>query len=53
MGLEPGHVTGSGISHGAQLRALGNGVVPQQAALALQLLGVDQLEVVDELPAAA
>jgi len=40
MGLEPGHVTGAGISHGAQLKALGNGVVPQQAALALQLLEV-------------
>ncbi|MFD7068512.1 DNA cytosine methyltransferase [Streptomyces sp. NPDC059913] len=35
MGLEPGHVTGvPGLSRRAQLRALGNGVVPQQAAVA-------------------
>lgn len=42
MGLTPGHVTDPavGISRAAQLKALGNGVVPQQAALALQLLGV-------------
>ena len=38
MGLGPGHVTGTGISRNAQLKALGNGVVPQQAALALRLL---------------
>jgi DNA (cytosine-5)-methyltransferase 1 len=38
MGLDPGHVTGTGISRNAQLKALGNGVVPQQAALALRLL---------------
>lgn len=54
MGLPPGHVTGAGISPGAQLKALGNGVVPQQAALALQLLGVELARVDDlELPAAA
>ncbi|MFJ2892519.1 DNA cytosine methyltransferase [Streptomyces sp. NPDC087305] len=35
MGLESGHVTGvPGLSRRAQLRALGNGVVPQQAAVA-------------------
>lgn len=40
MGLELGHVTDPaiGITRNAQLRALGNGVVPQQAELALQLL---------------
>lgn len=39
MGLEEGWVTQiTGISRSAQLTALGNGVVPQQAALATQLL---------------
>ena len=40
MGLPAGHVTDvPGLSRNAQLRALGNGVVPQQAAAALlQLL---------------
>lgn len=38
MGLPPGHVTDVSISIAAQLKALGNGVVPQQAALALRLL---------------
>ncbi|MEW1774705.1 DNA cytosine methyltransferase [Streptomyces sp. NPDC086777] len=39
MGLEPGHVTGvPGLSRPAQLKALGNGVVPQQAAYALRFL---------------
>jgi DNA (cytosine-5)-methyltransferase 1 len=38
MGLPEGWVTGSGISRGAQLHALGNGVVPQQAAAAMRLL---------------
>jgi len=39
MGLPPGWVTGvPGLSRNAQLKALGNGVVPQQAALALRLL---------------
>lgn len=40
MGLPEGWVTDTGIGYGAQLRALGNGVVPQQAALALRLMGV-------------
>lgn len=41
MGLPAGHVTGvPGIPRGAQLKALGNGVVPQQAAAALRLLAV-------------
>ena len=38
MGVEPGFVTGMDISRAAQLRLLGNGVVPQQAALALRVL---------------
>ena len=40
MGLPEGHVTDPaiGISRTAQLKALGNGVVPQQAALALSVL---------------
>lgn len=39
MGLPEGWVTGHGLSASQQLKMLGNGVVPQQAALALQLLG--------------
>jgi DNA (cytosine-5)-methyltransferase 1 len=38
MGLPDGWVTGTGIPRNAQLKALGNGVVPAQAALALSLL---------------
>jgi DNA (cytosine-5)-methyltransferase 1 len=39
MGLDEGWVTAvPGIPHGAQLKLLGNGVVPHQAALALDLL---------------
>jgi len=40
MGLDAGHVTDPaiGISRNEQLKALGNGVVPQQAALAVSLL---------------
>ena len=40
MGLPPGHVTDPaiGISRADQLKAIGNGVCPQQAALALNLL---------------
>ncbi|WP_329564266.1 hypothetical protein OG711_25330 [Streptomyces uncialis] len=39
MGLPAGHVTAvPGLSRTAQLRALGNGVVPQQAAHALRAL---------------
>lgn len=39
MALPPGHVTGVEIGRNAQLKALGNGVVPAQAAYALGLLG--------------
>jgi DNA (cytosine-5)-methyltransferase 1 len=38
MGLPAGHVTGAPITRAQQLKALGNGVVPQQAALALAML---------------
>jgi DNA (cytosine-5)-methyltransferase 1 len=40
MGLPDGHVTGRGLSPAQELKMLGNGVCPQQAALALRLLGV-------------
>jgi len=40
MGLPEGHVTGRGLSVAQELKLLGNGVVPQQARLALDLLGV-------------
>jgi DNA (cytosine-5)-methyltransferase 1 len=39
MGLPAGHVTGTGeLSRRQQLTILGNGVVPQQATLALDQL---------------
>ncbi|MFF5424416.1 hypothetical protein ACFY62_12740 [Streptomyces sp. NPDC012793] len=39
MGLAPGHVTDvSGLTRTQQLKALGNGVVPQQAEAALRML---------------
>ncbi|MFD5217495.1 DNA cytosine methyltransferase [Streptomyces tendae] len=39
MGLEAGHVTAvPGLTRRQQLKALGNGVVPQQAAAAIRLL---------------
>lgn len=41
MALPPGHVTGVEIGRNAQLKALGNGVVPAQAAYALGLLGFE------------
>jgi DNA (cytosine-5)-methyltransferase 1 len=45
MGLPAGHVTDvPGLSRNAQLKALGNGVVPQQAALAVRMLLADVLE---------
>nr|WP_103517803.1 DNA cytosine methyltransferase [Streptomyces sp. SM10] len=43
MGLSAGHVTDvPGLSRTAQLKALGNGVVPQQAAAALRYLAARQ-----------
>ena len=38
MGLPAGHVTAAGLTRAEQLKALGNGVVPQQAELAVRLL---------------
>jgi len=38
MGLRPGWVTGVGLSRKDELKACGNGVVPQQAMLALKML---------------
>jgi DNA (cytosine-5)-methyltransferase 1 len=39
MGLPAGHVTGvPGLPRSAQLKALGNGVVPQQATAAVRHL---------------
>lgn len=44
MGLPPGHVTSPeiGISRQLQLKALGNGVVPQQAATAIRFMAENQ-----------
>ena len=44
MGLPDGWVTGVGIPRSAQLKALGNGVVPQQAALTLALIEGEQVD---------
>lgn len=38
MGLPDGHVTSVGLGWNAEMKALGNGVVPQQAALAIRSL---------------
>ena len=38
MGLPEGWVTGHGLTASQELKMLGNGVVPQQARLALDLL---------------
>lgn len=38
MGLQPGHITNCDITRNEQLKACGNGVVPQQATLALTQL---------------
>jgi DNA (cytosine-5)-methyltransferase 1 len=40
MGLPEGHVTGHGLRSAQELKMLGNGVCPQQARLALKMLGV-------------
>lgn len=47
QGLEPGWVTDLPLPRTAQLRALGNGVVPQQAAYAVALLLDDLAELLD------
>lgn len=41
MGLPDGWVTGTDISRTAQLRAIGNGVIPQQGAHALRILAAE------------
>lgn len=38
MGLPEGYVTGLGLPRSAELKALGNGVVPQQAEAAIRWL---------------
>jgi hypothetical protein len=38
MGLNPGHITNCGLTRNEELKAAGNGVVPQQAELALKIL---------------
>jgi DNA (cytosine-5)-methyltransferase 1 len=38
MGLEPGWITRCGLTRNEELKACGNGVVPQQAELALTIL---------------
>jgi DNA (cytosine-5)-methyltransferase 1 len=38
MGLQPGWITSVGLSRKDELKACGNGVVPQQAKLALTIL---------------
>ena len=38
MGLPSGHITGHGIGRREELRACGNGVVPQQALFALRII---------------
>ena len=47
MGLSEGWVTDLPLPRTAQLRALGNGVVPQQAAHAVALLLDDLAELLD------
>jgi hypothetical protein len=51
MGLPEGWVTDVGLSRVDELKACGNGVVPQQAELALRILleGVDLSDKVDQV----
>ena len=44
MGVPKGWITDCGLTRNEELRACGNGVVPQQAELALRILLSDQLE---------
>jgi hypothetical protein len=48
MGLPTGWITDLSLPRTAQLRALGNGVVPQQAAYALALLLADLHQLIPE-----
>ncbi len=50
MGLPRGWVTDLALSRRAQLKVLGNGVVPQQATLAVSLLLADLQEFVRHIP---
>jgi DNA (cytosine-5)-methyltransferase 1 len=50
QGLEPGWVTGLELPRTAQLRALGNGVVPHQAAHAVALLLTDLAALLGTVP---
>jgi hypothetical protein len=51
MGLSKGFVTGLGLPYSAQHRALGNGVVPRQAAVALwRLMEIALKELSDKGP---
>jgi DNA (cytosine-5)-methyltransferase 1 len=43
MGLPDGWITGIGLKRNDELKACGNGVVPQQAELALSLLGIKEI----------
>lgn len=53
MGLQAGEITGLDLPRTAQLRILGNGVVPQQATHALRLLLTRRTVAVDGLSRAA
>jgi DNA (cytosine-5)-methyltransferase 1 len=50
MGMEPGWVTSLPLPRTAQLRALGNGVVPLQAAHAVTLLLADLAALFGDTP---
>jgi hypothetical protein len=43
MGLPDGWITDIGLKRNDELKACGNGVVPQQAELALNLLGINEI----------
>jgi hypothetical protein len=43
MGLPDGWITNIGLKRNDELKACGNGVVPQQAELALSLLGIKEI----------
>jgi hypothetical protein len=43
MGLPDGWITDIGLKRNDELKACGNGVVPQQAELALSLLGIKEI----------
>lgn len=47
MGLGPLWVTGADITRNEMLKACGNGVVPQQASLALKILGAEKYVIQD------